>query len=177
MRIWRSIKALGCVALRDGAYLMPASAEHEQALQGQADECSGEGGIAWLMAVQPRASGQGQTYSQLFDRSADYAELRIAWKDANRGASALAEPELTRLQRRLQRNSTRFGRLTFSLARPASRPRRPGPNSTSASTACSGPTSPARPGVASPRSSPTSTRDAPGRRGGACGSTGWPAPG
>ena len=25
MRIWRALKALGCVALRDGAYLLPAA--------------------------------------------------------------------------------------------------------------------------------------------------------
>src|SRR4249920_2832998 len=55
MRIWRALKALGCVALRDGAHLMPARPEHEQALQGLADECIGEGGSAWLMAVQARS--------------------------------------------------------------------------------------------------------------------------
>jgi DNA-binding transcriptional regulator PaaX len=37
MRIWRALKSLGCVALRDGAYLMPDSAERAQALQGLAD--------------------------------------------------------------------------------------------------------------------------------------------
>ena len=36
MRIWRALKGLGCVALRDGAYLMPAGLQNEQALQGLA---------------------------------------------------------------------------------------------------------------------------------------------
>ena len=69
MRIWRALKALGCVALRDGAYLMPAGAPHEQALQAQADGCSAEGGSAWLMAVQARSADESATYRQLFDRS------------------------------------------------------------------------------------------------------------
>ncbi|MBX9793626.1 MAG: chromate resistance protein [Burkholderiaceae bacterium] len=104
MRIWRALKAPGCVALRDGAYLMPASAEHEQALRGLADECSGEGGSAWLMSVQARSEGESSTYRHLFDRSEDYAEMRKAWKDANRGLGKLSAPELTRLQRKLQRD-------------------------------------------------------------------------
>jgi hypothetical protein len=103
MRIWRALKALGCTALRDGAYLLPAQADHEQALQALADECIREGGSAWLMAVQARAADEAATYRQLFDRSEDYAELRKAWKEANRGLASLAASELARLQRKLQR--------------------------------------------------------------------------
>ena len=33
MRIWRAVKALGCAALRDGAYLLPAQAEQAAQLQ------------------------------------------------------------------------------------------------------------------------------------------------
>ena len=104
MRIWRALKALGCMALRDGAYLLPAGADHEPALQQLADECTREGGSAWLMVVQARSADEAATYRQLFDRSEDYAELRKAWKDANRGLAALAASELARLQRKLQRD-------------------------------------------------------------------------
>jgi len=58
MRIWRALKSLGCMALRDGAYLLPANAEREQALQELADECICEGGSAWLMSVQPRTAAE-----------------------------------------------------------------------------------------------------------------------
>ena len=103
MRIWRSLKTLGCAALRDGAYLLPSIAGHEPKLQELADECIREGGIAWLMAVQPRSADEATTYRQLFDRSEDYAELRKAWKEANRSLASLAASELARLQRKLQR--------------------------------------------------------------------------
>ena len=103
MRVWRGLKALGCVALRDGAHLLPARPEHEQALQALGDECLREGGTAWLMAVQPRSAEEVTTYRQLFDRSEDYAELRKAWKEAHRGLASMGAPELARLQRKLQR--------------------------------------------------------------------------
>jgi hypothetical protein len=103
MRIWRALKALGCMALRDGAYLLPMQADHEQTLQELADECIREGGSAWLMTVQPRSADEAAAYRQLFDRSEDYAELRKTWKEANRGLASLATSELARLQRKLQR--------------------------------------------------------------------------
>ena len=91
------------MALRDGAYLLPCRPAHAQALQELADECIREGGSAWLMAVLPRSADEAAAYRQLFDRSEDYAELRKAWKDANRGIASMAAPALARLQRKLQR--------------------------------------------------------------------------
>ena len=43
MRIWRALKTLGCVALRDGAYLLPSGADRAQALRDLGDECIREG--------------------------------------------------------------------------------------------------------------------------------------
>ena len=113
MRIWRALKANGCAALRDGAYLLPASAEREQVLQDLADECRREGGSAWLMAVQPRSADEAQAYRALFDRGPDYADLRSAWKLAKLGLDALAAPELTRLQRRMQRELDALRTIDF----------------------------------------------------------------
>ena len=103
MRLWRALKALGCAALRDGAYLMPANAQNARALQELGDACRREGGSAWLMDVQPRSAEDAGAYRRLFDRSADYAELRMSWKQAQRGLSAMAPVELARLQRKLLR--------------------------------------------------------------------------
>jgi hypothetical protein len=103
MRIWRALKALGCMALRDGAYLLPAHADREQDLQDLADECIREGGSAWLMAIAPRSADEDASYRQLFDRAEDYAELRKTWKEANRSLGSLSAPEILRLQRKLQR--------------------------------------------------------------------------
>jgi hypothetical protein len=104
MRIWRALKALGCMALRDGAYLLPAHADREQDLQDLADECICEGGSAWLMAIAPRSANEDAAYRQLFDRGEDYAELRKSWKEANRTLKSLSAPEIMRLHRKLQRD-------------------------------------------------------------------------
>ncbi|HJV63459.1 MAG TPA: Chromate resistance protein ChrB, partial [Albitalea sp.] len=103
MRVWRGLKALGCMALRDGAYLLPAAPERVDALRELGDECTSEGGVAWLMAVEPMSEDEALAWRQLFDRSEEYAQLRHAWKEAHRGLRALSATELTRLQRRLQR--------------------------------------------------------------------------
>jgi len=103
MRIWRGLKSLGCMALRDGAYLLPTAADRESALQELGEECIREGGSAWLMGVQARSAEDETAFRQLFDRTKDYAELRRTWKQSNRGLASLSASDLMRLRRRLQR--------------------------------------------------------------------------
>jgi hypothetical protein len=103
MRIWRALKALGCAALRDGAYLLPTQAGHAQSLQALADECHREAGTAWLMTVAPHTPDQAHAWRKLFDRAEAYAELRRSWQTLNRGLAAMSPPDLARLQRKVQR--------------------------------------------------------------------------
>ncbi len=104
MRVWRALKALGCMALRDGAYLLPEGADREESLLEIAQDCTREGGVAWLVGAQPRGPEDEQAWRALFDRGADYAELRKAWKAANRGLAKLGPAELARLLRKLRRD-------------------------------------------------------------------------
>lgn len=104
MRIWRALKALGCAALRDGAYLLPDDATHRDALQELADECVREGGSAWLLVTAPANPADAGAYPQLFDRSADYIALIKAWKEAAATLPSLGVAELTRLQKKLRRD-------------------------------------------------------------------------
>lgn len=113
MRVWRALKGLGCVALRDGAYLRPAGADGERSLSELGAECTREGGVAWLMRVQPRSAEEEGAWRSLFDRSADYAELRRSWKEANRSLKRTAPGELVRLQRRLQREHDAVREIDF----------------------------------------------------------------
>ena len=97
LRIWRALKALGCAALRDGAYLLPAS--QVAALDGLADEVRSHGGTATVLCLAPRDEAQGAEWLALFDRSDGYA----AWGDT---AAALLQalPTLveTEARRRLR---------------------------------------------------------------------------
>jgi hypothetical protein len=113
MRIWRALKGLGCIGLRDGAYLLPEGDEREQRLREIADECIREGGNAWLMSVQPRSAEEATAFRELFDRSEDYVELRKTWKSANRSLATLAMPDVVRLQRKLIRDYEALRAIDF----------------------------------------------------------------
>jgi len=113
MRIWRALKALGCAALRDGAYLLPASPSHEEALRELAEQCLREGGSAWLMRAAPVSGDDAAIYPALFDRRADYAELARGWKDAAATLVGLAPAELVRLQKKLKREYDALRAIDF----------------------------------------------------------------
>jgi len=113
MRVWRGLKALGCVALRDGVYLLPAGGERDAALRELGEECNREGGQGWMMAVQPPNDEEEYGLRQLFDRSAEYAGLRKSWKEAQGSLAGLSAPEVARLQRRLQREFDALQAIDF----------------------------------------------------------------
>ncbi|QQX88652.1 chromate resistance protein [Cupriavidus necator] len=100
MRIWRAIKTIGCAALRDGAYLLPAGDEQIAQLRGLADEARQEDGQAWLLNVRAGNPEEVTAFRALFDRRADYAELQAALSDARKSFSDQSSAELNRLLRR-----------------------------------------------------------------------------
>jgi len=112
MRIWRALKALGCAALRDGAFLLPATPEHGAALHDLAEECLREGGSAWVMSTTASADDMA-AFHGLFDRSADYAELRRLWKETAGTLAELTPAELTRLQKKLRRDYDALRAIDF----------------------------------------------------------------
>lgn len=113
MRIWRSLKAQGCAALRDGAYLLPAGPEHQASLQDLTDECVREGGNAWLMAAGPTTPDEAEGYRALFDRTEEYADLVRAWKEAGKTLTALGPAEAARLLKRLRRDYEALRAIDF----------------------------------------------------------------
>lgn len=113
MRIWRAVKALGCAALRDGAYLLPAEAEQAVQLQALADEALQEKGQAWLLHVQARDMAEQAAYRALFDRSNDYTPWLADLAEARPALSSLGAAELSRLRRRHQRAYEAIRRTDF----------------------------------------------------------------
>ena len=113
MRIWRALKGIGCVALRDGAYLLPAQAEQVGALRELADECIREGGSAWVLLAAASNADDAHAYAALFDRREDFAALVKSWKEAAADLAALAPAELTRLHKRLRREHDALRAIDF----------------------------------------------------------------
>ena len=71
LRIWRALKALGCAALRDGAYALPAS--EAPALEALAVEVRENGGAASVLSLSPTDEAQRLDVLAQFDRSDAYA--------------------------------------------------------------------------------------------------------
>jgi hypothetical protein len=113
MRVWRAVKALGCAALRDGAYLLPAHTEQAAQLRELADEVLQESGQAWLLHVQAQGVNEAAAYRALFDRSTDYTDWLAELADARKTLPGLAAAELNRLQRRHARAYEAIRQIDF----------------------------------------------------------------
>lgn len=75
VRIWRAFKASGAAALRDGAYLLPATAQSETVFRELAEEIEAAGGTAYIAGYHPLEDPSGEGLKRLFDRTAAYSEL------------------------------------------------------------------------------------------------------
>ena len=94
LRIWRALKALGCAALRDGAYLLPAA--HGIQFEPLATEVHEHGGTALLLDLGPRDDAQRDELLALFDRSEAYAQWHGGVTALLGELPALAETEARR---------------------------------------------------------------------------------
>lgn len=111
LRIWRALKALGCVALRDGAYLLPD--EHASALEALGVEVREHGGTASVLTLVPRDEAQRAEVLAQFDRTEAYGQ----WRDgavALQGAFAnLGETEARRRLRSVSDNLQALQRTDY----------------------------------------------------------------
>lgn len=113
MRIWRALKALGCGALRDGAYLLPNRDVQKQQLGNLADETIREGGSAWLLTVQAQSCSESDAYRALFDRTEDWAEFGQALSLARKTLARLTQQEINRVLRKLRREYEAVGAIDY----------------------------------------------------------------
>lgn len=81
MRLWRGVKALGCAALRDGAYLVPGLPVATE-LARLAREVTEAGGTAEILHLTAADAAQEARFRSHFDRSADYGRLLAAVRAA-----------------------------------------------------------------------------------------------
>ena len=111
MRLWRSLKESGCGVLRDGVYVLPASADTAALARIEADIRS-HGGFAPTGELRT-----GSDIRKLFDRSRDYGELvqricalrkSLPQLGARRGLTAI---------RRLERALEKLARIDFFAGR------------------------------------------------------------
>ena len=99
VRIWRALKALGCAALRDGAYLLPA--DKAPLFEPLAAEARSHHGSAEVLLLQPRDDAQRDALLALFDRSEAYAQWRDGATELQADLAGLTETEARRRLRAL----------------------------------------------------------------------------
>ena len=97
VRVWRALKTLGCAALRDGAYLLPAA--EAARFEPLADEVRAHGGTAMLLELSAHDPAQRDELLALFDRAEAYAQWRDGATALQAELASLGETEARRRQR------------------------------------------------------------------------------
>jgi len=75
MRSWRALKAAGAGLMRDGVYVLPTSDKARDTFEQQAIEISTAGGSGHVVSFEANSTGQEAAIIELFDRTAEYAEV------------------------------------------------------------------------------------------------------
>jgi hypothetical protein len=101
MRIWRTLKGLGCGVPRDGVYLLPERPEHESKLHAIAEEARSCGGMGEVVTLVARSERQVEWLRGLFDRSEEYAALLKELNALVRGLDGVEEVAASRQLRAL----------------------------------------------------------------------------
>jgi hypothetical protein len=113
MRVWRALKECGAAVLRDGVYLLPASAADTGALGRLEKEIRSHGGFAITLAATPRAAEDQAALQERFHRTADYAELVGKISAARASLRALGPRRGLTTLRRLEQALDRVSRIDF----------------------------------------------------------------
>jgi len=75
MRVLRTLESLGAAVLREGAYLLPDSADNRRSLDALADYVGKSHGVMHVLHVVASAPAQQDSFRRFFDRSARYDDL------------------------------------------------------------------------------------------------------
>ncbi|MEO8145462.1 MAG: chromate resistance protein ChrB domain-containing protein [Betaproteobacteria bacterium] len=113
MRAWRALKDSGCGVLRDGVYVLPASAVANAALGEVESDIRSSGGFAMRVELHLKTDEQRAHLRGLFDRSPDYAALLGEIKDARARLRRLGPRKAQTCVHRLQRQFDKLAAVDF----------------------------------------------------------------
>ena len=102
VRVWRALKTTGAGTLREGVYVLPASAPTAQTLRDIEKTIADAGADAHLLEVRARDDAQEETFRGLFDRSDLYLDLIQSIKQARKTVTKSSEAELHKTLRGLE---------------------------------------------------------------------------
>ncbi len=102
VRVWRALKATGAGTLREGVYVLPASAPSAPALRALAKTIADAAADAHLLELRARDEAQEQAFRSLFDRADLCSELLQQVKDIRNGMGRSSAAELHKALRTLE---------------------------------------------------------------------------
>jgi hypothetical protein len=119
MRVWRSLKASGAGALRDGVYVLPDSDQARALFDRQCDEITKGGGAAYVLKCEKEPAGSsGAGFRALFDRTAEYEEIAVKLAALRLALPRLMQPVARQRLAALQRESAGVAAIDFFAAEP-----------------------------------------------------------
>ncbi len=119
MRVWRSLKASGAGALRDGVYVLPASETARGVFERQSQEIQQGGGTAYILEVAGDvATPMGEALAALFDRTADYQAHAERLRALRRELAKLEELDARRRLAALRRDASALAAADFFPGEP-----------------------------------------------------------
>lgn len=113
IRIWRSLKASGAVALRDGVYLAPKREELTALFEEHLREVELTGGTAFVFGISQLEAGEGAALSSLFDRHEEYTALRAAIRHFCDRLTGSSETESRKILRQLKREFAAISSIDY----------------------------------------------------------------
>lgn len=108
MRVWRALRGLGAVTLRDGVYLLPEEEGRTAVLEEVAARSRAAGGTAEVYRLEGRTGDEDAGLRGLFDRTAEYTELV---EEVGRFRAGLERERPGGLMRRMNALARRFDQI------------------------------------------------------------------
>ena len=102
VRIWRNLKSTHCATLREGVYILPATAASAKAFWEMDAAIREAGAESHLLELQARDAGQEAGFRALFDRTELYAEFAQSLKDARKAFKTTPEADIRKTLRTLE---------------------------------------------------------------------------
>jgi hypothetical protein len=105
VRVWRKLRALGAVAIKSAAYLLPSSPDHDEQLQWLAQDIQRDGGEATLLKIDRMENVTNEEIVRRFQeaREQEYAAIAERYRKLATGRPRRAQDELGRLAREMDR--------------------------------------------------------------------------
>lgn len=113
VRLWRALKELGSVNLRDGVIVLPATDHNRAKLETIGAQVESDGGTAWLLGLTTQRPLVEQQLRAAFDRAEAYSDLQTKLVNLRSDSTRLDEASARQRLRQAQRDLEAIAAIDF----------------------------------------------------------------